>query len=215
MSFSRLSEIDLARALATEPGPALEAVMRLYNAGEVALGLTARPARLRPTSWPQSPLLEIAPAEWTQLARQITRACTRGADQMRSNLDVSRVLFEEARRLGWAAVQEPMGSVSVGFGESVRYWSDVVIADGDGPFIPFFDHRRSGGLRNATVRRVVYSMQHIGVRERNPDLADARLAVVRFPVAWEQRTLTVHFHDGADLMSYEDLDAGVRTVYET
>ena len=88
----------------------------------------------------------------------------------------------------------------------------MVIDDGDGPFIPFFDHRRSGGLANATVRRIVYSMQHIGVRERNPDLADARLAVVRFPASGEERTLTVHFNDGGDLMSYEELDAGVRTV---
>jgi len=108
-----------------------------------------------------------------------------------------------------------MGRLSIGFGESARYWCDVVLADADGPFIPFFDHRRNGGLMSDAVRHIVFSMQHIGVRERNPDLNDARLAVVRFPVVGDTRKIKVDFHDGRDLLSFEELDARVRTVYET
>ena len=108
-----------------------------------------------------------------------------------------------------------MNRLSIGFGESVRFWCDVVLADEDGPFIPFFDHRRGGGLTSPAVRRIVFSMQNIGVRERNPDLAGARLAIVRFPVSGDTRKLAAHFHDGGELLAYEDLDARVRVVYET
>jgi len=58
-------------------------------------------------------------------------------------------------------------------------------------------------------------MQNIGVCERNPDLSDARLAVIRFPVSGSDRGVTVHFHGGGDLLTYEDLDARVRAVYAT
>jgi hypothetical protein len=210
MKFSRLSEIDLARALSVSPGPALEEAMRNYNAGGGATRASI-PDLVAATP----PLVEVRSVPWEQLASQIARACTRGADQVASNVQVSQVLFDEARRIGWRAVQEPMGGLSVGFGESVRYWSDVVIADTNGPFIPFFDHRRAGGLTTPLIRHIAFSMQHIGIRERNPDLADARLAIVRFPVVRETRTMVIDFHDGGPLLSYEDLDARVRVVYET
>ena len=215
MSYSRLSEIDLARALSVHPGPSLEAAMRGYNAGGGSWSYGPTRGSTADLLAAQPPMVEVPAPDWQKLAKQISGACTRGRDQVTANLEVSQVLFDHAGSHGWRTVQEPMGSLSVGFGDSVRYWSDVVIADENGPFIPFFDHRRAGGIANAAIRRVVFSMQNIGVRERNPDLADARLAVVRFPVSRERRTLTVQFSDGRDLMSYEELDAGVRTVYET
>ena len=149
---------------------------------------------------------------WLKLERQIRSACNRGQTQTDFNLQVSKVLFDAARDRGWSAVQEPMGSLSVGFGESVRYWNDVVIADTDGPFIPFFDHRRRGGLTTPATRHIVFSMQHIGVRERNPDLGEVRLAVVRFPVVDDARRVQVYFHDGSDLLTYEELDTRGLTV---
>ncbi len=216
MILSRLSEIDLAKAMNVPPGPALEAEMRRYNAGGGSWSY-------QPTRESTADILAarctligaMASIEWPALARQITGACNRDRAQIDSNLQVSKILFDMARREGWAAVQEPMGRLSIGFGDSVRYWSDVVLADADGPFIPFFDHRRGGGLNNRHVRQIVFSMQHIGVRERNPDLSDPRLAIIRFPVTGETRTMTVHFHDGSDLLAYEDLDSRVRAVYET
>jgi hypothetical protein len=215
MKFSRLSEIDLAKAMSVAPGPALEDAMRNYNAGGGAWSYGPTRASTPDLVAARPPLVEVRSVPWVQLASQITRACTRGTDQVASNVQVSQVLFDKARQLGWTAVQEAMGSLSVGFGESVRYWSDVVIADADGPFIPFFDHRRTGGLISSVVRHVAFSMQHIGVRERNPDLTDARLAIVRFPVVGETRTMTVYFHDGSALLPYEELDARVRVVYQT
>jgi hypothetical protein len=81
--------------------------------------------------------------------------------------------------------------------------------------IPFFDHRRSGGIANANVRRIVFSMQHVGVRERNPDLFDVGLAVVTFPSHGEERTMRIDVHNGEALLSYEELNDRVRTVYAT
>jgi hypothetical protein len=215
MKFSRLSEIDLAKAMSVAPGRPLEDAMRNYNAGGGAWSYEPTRASTPDLVAAKAPLVEVPPVPWAKLASQITRACTRGKDQVASNVQVSQVLFDKGRQLGWTAVQEPMGSLSVGFGDSVRYWSDVVIADAHGPFIPFFDHRRNGGLTSPIVRHIAFSMQHIGVRERNPDLADARLAIVRFPVVGATRTMTVHFYDGRTLLPYEELDARVRVVYET
>ena len=216
MIVPRLSEIDLAKAMNIPPGPALEAEMRRYNAGGGSWSYQPTRESTLDILAARAPLIgPIAPVEWPALARQIATACNRGRVQVESNLEVSKILFDLARQERWSAVQEPMGRLSIGFGDSVRFWSDVVLADADELFIPFFDHRRKGGLSNPQVRRIVFSMQHIGVRERNPDLIDARLAVIRFLVNGEARTIKVHFHDGSDLVSYEDLDARVRAVYET
>jgi hypothetical protein len=216
MNPSRLSEIDLAKAMSVPPGPALDAEMRRYNAGGGSWSYQPTRESTADILAARCPLIgAIAPVEWPSLARQITAACNRGRAQIDSNLEVSKILFDVARREGWSAVQEPMGRMSIGFGDSVRYWSDVVLADAAGPFIPFFDHRRGGGLTNPNVRRIVFSMQHIGVRERNPDLSDVRLAIVRFPISGETRTMSIHIHDGSDLLAYEELDSRVRAVYET
>jgi hypothetical protein len=48
-----------------------------------------------------------------------------------------------------------------------------------------------------------------------PDLAHARLAILRFPQYGEERSLHVTLHEEADLLSYDALDDRVRVVYET
>lgn len=216
MKHARLSEIDLAKALTIPPGPALDAAMRNYNAGGGPWSYDPTRASTSDLVGARAPLIDLVPeVPWSRLERQIRALCKRGQDQIRSNVEVSKILFEAVRDRGWSAAQEPMGRLSVGFGESVRFWSDVVIADADGPFIPFFDHRRRGGLSSAAARHVVFSMQHIGVRERNPDLADARLAIIRFPTDGTARTMQVYFHKGEELLPYEELDLRVRSVFET
>ncbi|HZS85396.1 MAG TPA: hypothetical protein VFA50_21185 [Stellaceae bacterium] len=108
-----------------------------------------------------------------------------------------------------------MGRLPIGNGESVRYWSDVVVAADNQLFIPFFDHRRAHGIENSAMRQVVFSMQHLWVRERMPDLAEARLAVVRFPQYSKSREIEILLHNESDFLPYELLDDKVRIVYET
>ncbi len=217
MKTRRLSEIDLARFTALPAGEPLERALRDYNAG--GGGWSYEPIRQSTADVlaAQTPLFgPTNPVPWSSLSVQLARACKKGEDQVKANVEVGKVLFDAARRIGWKAAKVEMGRLPIGFGETVRYWSDVVIEDGEGLFIPFFDHRRAGGVANASVRQIVFSMQHLWVRERNPDLMDARLAVVRFPPDDEDsRSVRLDFHAEAELLAYEVLDARVRTVYET
>lgn len=216
MKIRRLSEIDLARFAALPPGERLEHALRAYNAG--GGGWSYGPVRQSTADIldARTPLLGHGrPVPWPTIAAQLARSSTKGPDQVQANVEVGKVLFDAALRMGWAAVKVEMGRLPIGFGESVCYWSDVVVEDENGPFVPFLDHRRAHGVANASVRQVVFSMQHLWIRERNPDLMDARLAVVRFPPDEDDRGIRVDFHNDSDLLPYEELDGRVRTVYET
>ena len=216
MKTRRLSEIDLAVFVSLTPGHQLEQALRGYNAGGGSWSYDPIRASTPDILEASMPLFGAAMRlDWAKIEEQIARACKRGEEQRSSNVGVGRVLFSAARELKWAAAKFSMGRLPIGFGESVRYWSDIVLADQHGQFIPFFDHRRAHGVADRSARRVIYSMQNIWVRERNPDLASARLAVVRFPCEQDRRFVQVLFHEEGDLLSYEELNSRVSTVYET
>jgi hypothetical protein len=214
MSTRRLSEIDLAKFAALS-GDMLERALHAYNTGGGSWSYNPVRHSTADILAAKTPLLDsIAAAPWSSLERQITRACTRGEAQTTANVEVGKTLFEASRRHGWKAAKFDMGRLSIGFGESVSYWSDVVVEDETGLFVPFFDHRRAHGIANQSVRQIVHSMQHLWIRERYPDLMDARLAVVRFPSGSERRGIQIDFHRDVELLSYEELDARVRNVYQ-
>jgi hypothetical protein len=209
-------EIDLARLTSLTDQAELERRLRAYNTGGGAWSYDPVRTSTADIVGVSTPMFgPLSPVPWGDIERQITRACNRGPDQIAANTEVGKVLFDHARRERWSAVAFEMKRLPIGIGETVRYWSDVVLADADGQFIPFFDHRRGHGVANAAMRQVVFSMQHIWVRERHPDLADARLAVVRFPTIGETRGISMAWHAEAELLSYEVLDARVRNVYES
>ncbi len=216
MKTRRLSEIDLARFAALPAGEQLERALRAYNAGGGAWSYDPVRHSTADILWARTPLLgPVSPVPWDTIARQVSRSCTRGPTQAQANVEVGKVLYDAARRLRWTAAKVDMRRLSIGFGESVSYWSDVVIEDVDGPFIPFFDHRRERGLAIGSARQIVFSMQHVWVRERNPDVMDARLAVIRFPSGSDERGIWIDFHEDSELLSYDELNGRVRTVYET
>ena len=216
MKMRRLSEIDLAKLAPIPAGPQLEQALRAYNASGGAWSydpIRASTADILGASTPlYGPLPEIS---WEKIEYQIKMACSRGAIQESANTLVGKVLFDEARNKGWRAAKFSMSGLAIGIREAVRYWSSVVLEDEDGLFIPFFDHRREHGVASREAQQIVFSMQHIGVRDRYPDLTDTRLAIVQFPSSGEMRTVRVEFHNEAELLSYEELDSRVRTVYET
>lgn len=216
MKTRRLSEIDLARLAALPAGPQLEHALRAYNSGGGAWSYEPVRASTSDILGAETPLLgRFGPPPWSKIKRQIELACRRGAAQVNANTEVGKVLFEASRKLNWSAANVPMGRLPIGMGESVRYWCDIVLEDAEGQFIPYFDHRRGLGITNAGMRQIVFSMQHIWVRDRNPDLAGARLAVIQFPQERESRSVRVWFQNDTDLLSYEELNARVRLVYET
>lgn len=208
--------IDLARFAACAKGEALERALRKYNAGVSVWSYEPVRQSTADILDARMPLLGCGPfVPWSNIALQIARACNKGEAQVKANVGVGKTLFDAARRLGWRVVKVEMGRLSIGIGGSVRYWSDVVIEDEDRLFVPFFDHRRSDGVANASMRQIVFSMQHLWIRERNPDLMDARLAVVRFPSDGDDRGIHLDFHSEAELLAYDELEGRVRNVYET
>ncbi|ACK50387.1 conserved hypothetical protein [Methylocella silvestris BL2] len=216
MKTRRLSEIDLARLAALTPGPQLEHALRSYDAGGGAWSYDPVRSSTSDIVGANTPLFErLAQPPWEKIGRQIEIACKRGEVQAQANLEVGKVLFEGARRKGWSAVHFPMGRLPIGITETVRYWSDVLLADQDGVFIPFFDHRRKDGIENRSIRQIVFSMQHLWVRERHPDVSEARLAIIQFPTAKDTRRIHVEFHREADLLPYAEIDKRIRIVYET
>jgi hypothetical protein len=157
----------------------------------------------------------MAPVPWRQIEAQIRNACRYGDEQRAANTLVAHALYEGVRERKWSAVDFAMGRMLIGSGEYVRYWSDVILADRRSTFIPFFDYRRKIGSAPSQVARVIFSMQQVWIRDRHPDLAHARLAIVRFANS-PTRTLEVSFHDDRDpLFTFEELSQRVRTVYET
>ena len=216
MKTRRLSEIDLARFASLPAGPQLEQALRAYNAGGGAWSYEPVRESTGDILAAKTPLLgDLPPISWDVISGQIVRACKRGVTQASANLEVGKVLYDATRRLGWVAAKLSMSRLPIGFDDSVRFWSDVVLEDSDGIFIPFFDHRRGRGLSNPSVMQIVFSMQHLWVRERNPDLMHARLAVIRFPIVLNERSIRLDFHSESELLPYDDLDSRVRVVYET
>jgi hypothetical protein len=214
MKIRRLSEIDLARFCAIPEGEQLRQALRNYNAGgsawsyEPVRSSTAELLNASTTLFGSSPRVA-----WPLLERQVRRACTRGIEQTEANVEAAAILYHFAEALDWQAVKFPMGRLAVGMGEAVRYWADLVLDDGDGPFIPFFDHRRQNGVSNGDIRRIVFSLQDVHVRQQFPDLAEARLAIVRLPCAGSLRSLSLEFHESGELLSYDELNTKVSHVY--
>lgn len=216
MKIRRLSEIDLARLASLPQGATLEQACRNYNAGGGSWSYNPVRNSTADIVGAEMPLFPAMPGtRFEQIESQIKADCTRGDNQETANVEVARVLHDEVQKRNWKAVSLPMGQLRVASREFVRYWSDIVLADESGPFVPFFDHRRGNGVSSKEIMRIVFSMQNVWIRDRIPDLADARLAIVRFPVVKEARQLSVCFHDESKLIPFEELNERIRVVYET
>lgn len=216
MKIRRLSEIDLAKFVALPAGPKLENALRSYNAGGGSWSYEPVRASTSDVLGVATPLYgAVATPSLEIIEEQIRRACRRGEVQIKSNTEVARLLYHFSRNADWKSVAFIMRRMPIGFSESVRFWSDIVVSDENGLFIPFFDHRRAGGLSSNAARQIVFSMQHHWLRERHPDLDSARLAIVRFPCSRDHRSIQIDFHTEDELLTFEELDARVRTVYET
>ncbi|MBA3810223.1 MAG: hypothetical protein H0X27_00990 [Caulobacteraceae bacterium] len=215
MKIRRLSEIDLARFSALNSEKMLERALMAYEAGGGSWSYEPVRSSTADLLNAVTPLFDdMAPVTWPSVKRQMERACTHGDVQRESNVGVGKVLFDTARLHGWKAVKVEMGRMPIGLNETVRFWADVVVDDGEGPFIPFFDHRRDHGLAALEARRVALSMQDAWIRARHPDLSDARLAIVHFPPAGDDRSIVLDFNEGVSLMTYEELNGRVRNIYE-
>lgn len=211
----RLPETDLARFMAISDQTTLEQAIDQFDAGHGIWSYDPVRASTPDLLGASTPLFGKSPrAPWEKIERQIRSACYMAA-QAEANALVGKVLYDESLKKGWSATNYMIGSLSAGYGEAVRFWDDVVISEEGRPLVAFFDHRRSSGTTNAATRRIIFSMQHVGVRDRYPDLAKVRLAVIRFPANGGTRSMSVEYCDEIGLLSYEELNSRMTNVYRT
>lgn len=214
MTTPRLSEIDLARLCARDDS-SLEVALRGYKGGGGSWSYAPTRAATGDLLAARTPLIgEMTRVPWARLKRTIEMACTRGDDQKLANVEVSKALYDESLAKVWDAVSLDFGAMPIGMGEAVRFWANAVVDTGDGPVVFFPDHRRANGLESPKARAFVYSMQAVWVKARFPDLQDARLAVMRFPIIGGKREVILHIATSEELLSYEQLDERVRHVYD-
>jgi hypothetical protein len=148
------------------------------------------------------------------IERRIERAC-RGksaATQQQSNVELARLLRSHVEAEAWLTANYEMGPRSVGQGQPLRLWAEVVCQDNDGLFIPAFDERRRGGLSNPSARQFLHSAQHHAVVARDLDLAGSRYALIQFPVLGQTRSVRVTFYEG-ELLSFEEVECRVQLIY--
>lgn len=215
MKIRRLPEIDLARFATISERPKLKEALWKFNQGGNPWSYDPVRSSTAEILGSVTPLYgKLRPTVWSEVRTQIKNLCRPIQDQIAANIEVGGALFDYGKEKNWSSANFDMGWLPINFDFSIRYWIDLVVEDNEGVFIPFFDHRRGGGISNSLSRQIVFSMQNVWVRERHPDLANARLAVVRFPTRKSARSVSVEFHKDTDLLSYEELDRRVRTVYE-
>lgn len=121
MKTRRLSEIDLAKLVALNPGYQLEQALRAYNAGGGAWSYDPVRASTCDILGATTPLYgKLEPVPWDKVRRQIERSCKRGHDQVKANTEVGKVLFDAVLKAGWSAAKFHMGRLPIGIGETVQ-----------------------------------------------------------------------------------------------
>ncbi len=160
------------------------------------------------------------PTSLAQIRRRIVSLSRRGDEEAAANLEVTECLHKFAiERNVWARRYNISPyNLSSAVGISYSFWLPLVLMVDDRLTIPFIDPRRTRGL-TAIGRRFAFSMAHHRARVLDPDLADAELAIFRFPPVTdedgtERRLLTAYFAGGDPLFSYEELDRMVAETYE-
>jgi hypothetical protein len=159
---------------------------------------------------------ELARPSLDQLVNLVGSRCKKGVEQIAANVEAVAALYRYVDDSGLHGVKLFMGEYAIGCGGVVRCWSDLILYGKDGPFIPYFDWRRSNGIVSATALKAAFSLQHIGVRKRfGQDLGEAKLAVIGFPARKNKpRSARVRFYEGGELFSEEELLQAVIAVYE-
>jgi len=148
------------------------------------------------------------------IEKELRRLCKPG-DELRHNLECARLLHAHYTELKVASREYDFGTFPLGLERGVRFWVGSYYGRDGRPVLTFIDPR-GGNLRlTVDARDVVHSAMHAGIRERNPDYADAILQVVQLPYMEKRgaredskkvRTIRIHELTGEVKYSFEQLD---------
>ncbi|MCQ8278595.1 hypothetical protein NFI95_09035 [Acetobacteraceae bacterium KSS8] len=159
------------------------------------------------------PLISPDRPNWATLYNMIVKKCKHGEDEIKPNIAVSKCLFDLSITPGWHAANFDMGRMPTSFNHTTQFWQDVVFENEHGLCIPCFDFRSTPILNSRKIRNLVYSLQNYWVRERHPDLFDAKLCIISVPKKGGKRTIEFDFEDDADLMKRAELNDRISAVY--
>lgn len=125
--------------------------------------------------------VELAKATaFSEIEKELRRRCKRG-DELLHNLACARLLHGHYTSLSVVSHAYDFGTFPLGLDRGVRFWVEVYYGRDGRPVLTFIDPR-GGSLRLTRVAsEVVHSAMHAGIRERNPDYADAILQIVQLP----------------------------------
>lgn len=91
-----------------------------------------------------------------------------------ANIRVAAGLYAQR----WRGRRQPLRSAGTSIGQSLTYWTPVVLAVDDRPVIPFFNPRREP--LSVDGRRFVFSMMHEHIRLADPDYAAVVFCICHF-----------------------------------
>jgi hypothetical protein len=154
-------------------------------------------------------------AGWEHIKAALIADCSAG-DETTYNLMAAKALYDFAESCAIAGRLESdgFGDMPLGQGHRVSLWEKAVIRYDNRPHIVFIDLRSTKYLTKAG-RRFAFSAQHEQIRERDIDLADAGLLILRVekPVDGVRRAVP-HTDSGVELYSYDELNLMTQKTYE-
>lgn len=214
MKVPRLNETDLARFAVMNP-ERREAALKRHKSGFAPYSLEPARSQFAEIMNCVGDLLSPIPVAKTKLETieaSILRKCTKD-DAKANNLEVVRLLFEHFQQLEQPSRKFHFPTLKIGSDHFAKYWLDFFSIEDGRPTAIFVDPRGSKGL-SPEARRLVFSMQHIGIRQFNPDFENARLNIIQLARSGEKRSLRLYSSENIELMPYEEALRLVAETYE-
>ncbi|MEO0882914.1 MAG: hypothetical protein AAFY34_09275 [Pseudomonadota bacterium] len=155
------------------------------------------------------------PSTWEQTKASLTLACAAG-DETTYNLMAAEAIYSFAQENGLTGRSriDGFGDMQLGQGYRVSLWEKAVVSYNGRPHILFIDLRSTKGLTKLGLR-FAFSAQHEQIRERDPDLEEAGLLILKVtPPVDDVRNIRPFTDDGVELYSYDELNDMTRRTYE-
>lgn len=213
MKMRRLPEIDLARIM-HRPRSEMRLHLRGIDGGFPPHSYNPTRESIPDLLNQRGDLLSVGPVDWDIIKKVIASRVRKGEGELKHNLTVAKLLHDYTiEKKIWSKRQE-FFQLKIGLVGGVRFWWDVYYVDDGRAVVPFVDPRLSRGL-SAEDRRVVFSFMNERIRVPGSDFEEARLAIIQFPKNSEgKRTLRIHYDDGVELYSFEQLSQMIVVLYE-
>lgn len=213
MKQRRLPEIDLANIAPRSSDEKRKALLPFSLGGG---GWSYDPSRKRVLDVTDcgAPLdIEPRKSTLTQIERDIRRTCTHGEEQVKANIEVTRLLHKWSKENLERAVSFHIPALGFGHLGSVDYCYNFLGRYRGDDCIFAFDHRRGKGY-SVHGRQFAFSMMHEQARVAFPELASAKLVIVQFPALPNLgRQIRLFDDTGIELFSFEQLSQMINDTY--